>query len=285
MTQPRLLVCTDLDRTLVPNGLQPESPAARGLFARFVAQDGITLTYVSGRDLGLVEAAITDYELPVPDFALTDVGTRIYAHDVDRWRVWSEWDDEIASDWEDYDHATLAAVFADVAALTLQETSKQNAHKLSYYFPANYDQRELEAELLHRLAGHHALVSFVLSIDEVADIGLCDVVPASATKLHAIQFLRARLGFALEQTVFAGDSGNDLAVLTSEIPAVLVANATDEVRAAAIAGAQAAGNADALYCARGGYLGLNGNYGAGILEGIAHYHHEHLRVIAGTSRE
>ena len=29
-----LLLCTDLDRTLLPNGEQPESPQARTLFAR-----------------------------------------------------------------------------------------------------------------------------------------------------------------------------------------------------------------------------------------------------------
>ncbi|MCI5126782.1 MAG: haloacid dehalogenase, partial [Candidatus Electrothrix sp. AR5] len=29
----KLLVCTDLDRTLLPNGPQPESPGARPAFA------------------------------------------------------------------------------------------------------------------------------------------------------------------------------------------------------------------------------------------------------------
>jgi sucrose-6-phosphatase len=29
--------------------------------------------------------------------------------------------------------------------------------------------------------------------------------------------------------------------------------------------------AERLYCAQGGWRGLNGNYGAGILEGVAHF--------------
>ena len=29
---------------------------------------------------------------------------------------------------------------------------------------------------------------------------------------------------------------------------------------------------NALYLAHGGFLGMNGNYSAGILEGVAHYH-------------
>ena len=28
----------------------------------------------------------------------------------------------------------------------------------------------------------------------------------------------------------------------------------------------------AFYLAQGGFLGMNGNYSAGILEGVAHYH-------------
>ncbi len=54
--------------------------------------------------------------------------------------------------------------------------------------------------------------------------------------------------------------------------AVLVGNATDAVREAASAGALAAGTEARLYCARGGFLSMNGHYAAGMLEGIAHYH-------------
>ena len=34
----RLLLCTDLDRTLIPNGPQPESPGARAHFATLAAE-------------------------------------------------------------------------------------------------------------------------------------------------------------------------------------------------------------------------------------------------------
>jgi hypothetical protein len=83
-----------------------------------------------------------------------------------------------------------------------------------------------------------------------------------------------RTGHALGDTVFAGDSGNDLPVLASEIPAVLVANASAEVRREALAQAAARGHADALYIARGGFMDMNGNYTAGVLEGVVHYQPE-----------
>ena len=73
-----ILICTDLDRTLLPNGRQPESPGARDHFARLVAHPEVTLAYVSGRHRELVEDAIRDYRLPLPDWVIGDVGTTIY---------------------------------------------------------------------------------------------------------------------------------------------------------------------------------------------------------------
>jgi sucrose-6-phosphatase len=57
MIQP-LLICTDLDRTLIPNGEQPESPQARLLFCQLVSNSQITLAYVTGRDQVLVQEAM-----------------------------------------------------------------------------------------------------------------------------------------------------------------------------------------------------------------------------------
>ena len=53
-----LLLCTDLDRTLIPNGPQPESAQAREHFARFAAHPQVTLAYVSGRD----PVRLTDFQ-------------------------------------------------------------------------------------------------------------------------------------------------------------------------------------------------------------------------------
>jgi hypothetical protein len=71
--------------------------------------------------------------------------------------------------------------------------------------------------------------------------------------------------------VFAGDSGNDLDVLASRVPSVLVANASDEVKARACALAEDDGTSDFLYLAGRGVFGMNGNYAAGVLEGLTHF--------------
>ncbi len=44
-----------------------------------------------------------------------------------------------------------------------------------------------------------------------------------------------------------------------------------EVKHQALQQAQTRGFADRLYLAKGGFLSMNGNYAAGILEGLAHY--------------
>ncbi|MFW6379199.1 MAG: HAD family hydrolase, partial [Guyparkeria sp.] len=83
-----LLVCTDLDRTLIPNGRQPESSDARDLFRQLVERPEVTLAYVSGRDRRLLESAIAEFALPTPDFAIGDVGTTIYRIDDGEWHAW-----------------------------------------------------------------------------------------------------------------------------------------------------------------------------------------------------
>lgn len=272
MNTQRFLLCTDLDRTLLPNGPEPESPGARDLFKRLADRPGVTLVYVSGRDQVLLDDAITQYNLPQPEFAITDVGTRILRHDSGDWQIWPDWSRDIGISWAGKSHADISRALSGLEPLRLQEAAKQNTYKLSYYLPLQADRVELEREILRRLKATGARVNLVWSIDEPAGVGLLDVLPERANKLHAVEFIRGQLGFELQQALFAGDSGNDLNVLESFVPSVLVANATDDVRHEAMRRAREKGNADALYIACGGYLGMNGNYSAGILEGVHHFY-------------
>ena len=268
----RLLLCTDLDRTVLPNGAQPESAGARGRFAALAARPEVTLVYVTGRHRHLVEQAMHDYELPSPDYVISDVGTVIYQVTGHDWQQWRDWQQEIEPDWAGLGHADLQVLLLDVAGLRLQEPGKQNLHKLSYYVPLDADTESLSAAIRRRLEARGIRASLVWSIDEPNGVGLLDVLPGRADKRHAVTFLMQRNGFGLDETVFAGDSGNDLPVLVSEIPAVLVANASEAVRREALSQAAASGNPSTLYIAQGGYLGMNGNYTAGVLEGVVHYH-------------
>jgi sucrose-6F-phosphate phosphohydrolase len=281
LTPETLLLCTDLDRTVLPNGTQPESPKARRCFSRFVSESDVILVYVTGRNKSLVQRAMVNYRLPTPDFVISDVGTNIHDLRTGDWQVWLEWQKEIGRDWKGRTHQELRQLLRDIDALRLQEHAKQNTYKLSFYVPLSADRATLRRVIEARLTDAGVEAGLIFSIDEPGGVGLLDILPRRATKLHAIEFLQQYLCIPLEQVLFAGDSGNDLAVLASRIPAVLVANAMASVVEEATVEARKQHNESALYVARGGYLGMNGNYSAGILEGIAHYHPD-LRTQIGT---
>ena len=151
-----LLLCTDLDRTLLPNGNQPESSGARERFTALVQLPAVTLVYVTGRHRELVEDAISNYRLPRPDYAITDVGTRIYRIEHGDWRPWPQWETEIDSDWGGMGHAQLRELFRDLPELQLQEASKQNTHKLSFYVPLDADRWRILAEDLRQAVREQA---------------------------------------------------------------------------------------------------------------------------------
>lgn len=271
MSEPRLLLCTDMDRTIIPNGAHVESQDARKQFSEFCLQPQVVLVYVTGRHQELVTEALIEYSLPVPDYAITDVGTRIYRLKDERWLELSTWVEEIDKDWNGKGHQQLKELFSDIPELRLQEPGKQNTHKLSYYVSLSVKQENILSIMDKRLEEQGVQASLVWSIDEQKGIGLLDVLPRNATKLHAIDFLRQQLDFSLDEIIFAGDSGNDLPVLESPIPSVLVANATKEVREAALKQAGINGNLPALYFATGQNTNMNGNYSAGVLEGVYHF--------------
>lgn len=278
-----LLICTDLDRTLIPNGPQPESVEARAMFRQLVQHPAITLAYVSGRDQRLIENAIAQWDLPLPQYVIADVGTSIYQLDShQQWHPLVQWLQQISADWHGYSHDQLADCLNDIAALTLQEVEKQNQFKLSYYLSLDTDVEKLIHRLTQRFDEINISANVIHSIDESNEVGLLDILPKAANKFRAIETLMELTGFQLNQTVFCGDSGNDLEVLVSSIPSVLVANCMQAVLETASQGVSVNGNQNSLYIAKGNFKGMNGNYSAGMLEGIAHFHPETMRWMEQT---
>ncbi|NQU64369.1 MAG: HAD-IIB family hydrolase [SAR324 cluster bacterium] len=271
MRPGKLLLCTDMDRTVIPNGNQPEHPAARKHFKAFCRLPGITLAYVTGRHQDLVKESILRYDLPQPDMVIADVGTIIYQVRDSEWQEMQLWKEKIAADCQGKNFEPLRQYLSPINELTLQEESKQNVYKLSYYLPLNSDKDDVSRRIEACLNKQDLKTSLIWSVDEQNNIGLLDVLPRDATKLHSIQFLQQHLNYKLDEVIFAGDSGNDLPVLGSLIHSVLVANASDEVRSQALKLARQNGHADALYLAEDKSFYLGGNYAAGVLQGVWHF--------------
>ena len=278
----RILLCCDLDRTLLPNGVQPESPSARPLLCKLAQHPALTLVYVSGRHKALLQDAIEQYHIPVPDYAIGDVGTTIYTLIQDQWQPSVAWQEEIAPAWHGWTQSELATLFQDLPGLTLQEAEKQNRFKLSYYTPMDFDQNNVFHTMQARLQERQVKASLIWSVDEAKHCGLLDVLPQEATKSHAIYFLIEQLGLTQADAVFAGDSGNDLTALTSGLKAILVGNAAVEVKEEAQQRVKDAGYPQQLYLAKGGFMGMNGNYAAGVLEGLVHFFPESAEWLGTT---
>ncbi len=274
----RFLLCTDLDRTVIPNGTRPESVTARQRFKKLAFREEVSLAYVTGRSRQLIEEAITNYDLPRPDIAIADVGSTIYQINSSSWQHWDHWEAHIAPDWCGLSSAEVGCLLSDLPDLLRQAEEKQNRHKLSFYLPLETNRQALFTEIDFRLHRSGIKANLIWSVDEAEGIGLLDVLPARANKLYAIRFLMAELGFHNANTVFAGDSGNDLEVLISDIPSVLVANADRRIKSCVVKADPAT-----LYTAKGSYLGMNGNYCAGILEGIARYWPEIDQILTDMS--
>jgi sucrose-6F-phosphate phosphohydrolase len=260
-----------MDRTILPNGDQDESPQVRSVLSLLVERSEIQLAYVSGRHKGLIQSAIAEYDLPLPDYAVGDVGTTIYELTGRSWSPCKSWFEEIAKDWNGLEHEDLHGLLEGFDALTLQEQEKQNRFKLSYYTDEGIEGQRLVDEMKQHLSGQGLSCRVIWSVDEQRRQGLVDVLPHRASKLHAICYLMDRKGYLKSRVVFCGDSGNDLDVLTSDIRSVLVKNASKEVRRKALESVAENGRSETLYVARGDFMGMNGNYTSGVLEGLAHF--------------
>lgn len=274
MNPPRLLLCCDLDRTLIPNGAEPEGADARVRFATFCRHPKVCLVYVSGRHLALVEQAVKRYALPQPDYVISDVGTQMYRRMDAQWQKLEDWQAHIQCDWrqltrEELEHALQAQ--AQRLGLRLQEAEKQNIHKLSYYADEYVKLPALLSALQTALDDMGVNASLIWSVDEPARQGLLDVLPRRATKLHAIEFLRQHLGYERSEVLFAGDSGNDLPVLASPVRSVLVANASASVKMQAQQACRENGCEQALYIAQNDSGAAAGNYASGVLQGVAYF--------------
>ncbi|MCI5222646.1 MAG: HAD-IIB family hydrolase, partial [Candidatus Electrothrix sp. AR4] len=211
----KLLLCTDLDRTLLPNGPQPESPGARPAFFALLKNNGIRLVYVTGRSIRLTEEAVEQYRMPFPDILIADVGTTVCYREQGQWRHDMNWNKQLGRDWQQIDSRGIAELLRDLPGLRIQEEDRQTRFKLSYYVEAGADKSRLAHTISSNLKQRKFRATQIWSHDEMAEQELLDILPKSADKYQALQFLRRQMEYSLSEMLFAGDSGNDLEVLVS----------------------------------------------------------------------
>lgn len=277
----KYLLCTDLDRTLIPNGPQSVSEKALPTFQALVSNEKVLLAYVSGRDIQRICDAIEEHGLPMPHYIIADVGSSIYTNNNGSWELLDSWRALMEGQWPMYSAQALSEGLPEFQHICMQQANQQGQFKLSFEVApsskVDIDLKTLE-NYLQTLARDYSKrdLSFayksIVSIDETKDEALIDVVPKLAGKLSAINSLIVHVRIPLSHAYFSGDSGNDEDVLLSNINACIVANATNEFKQALLEQAPKMINQDTLYFADGSLNAeLNGNYSAGIVEGFIHY--------------
>ena len=235
------VLATDLDGTFLGG-----DDAERESFYSWIEthRTRIGLIFVTGRDPDFIRTLSSRHGVPRPDYVVGDVGTTIASvsdqHDI---APIGRLEAEIAEAWNAAGPRVKAAL-EDMPGLTLQPTAFR--YRLSYDLdPAAFDNRAIA---IVEAMGLDALVS---------DNRYFDVLPRGISKGPSLRRLLAHLGVAEDQTLAAGDTLNDLSMLTSGLPAVAVGNSeaalVDRVR-----------HADRVYMAKG--FGV-----AGIAEAISHF--------------
>lgn len=257
-------LCSDLDRTLIPNGSTPEPEGARRRLGEHLARHAIRLAYVSGRDVGRVLDAIERWGLPVPAFMAADAGTTILRQERGLWQPDEAWTALQSDHWGGRDGDAVHACLHGIDALLAQSSDRQRPFKRSYTVFKGTNLPRLQRLIEERTEAEGLSVATLFSHDPLSDETLLDLVSPVATKRGAVAHMASALSLDTHQVLFAGDSGNDLDALSSDFPAVLVGNADATTRRLACQGVSDGAHPERLYQAHSAYA-------AGILEGLEHF--------------
>ncbi|MFN6527479.1 sucrose-phosphate phosphatase [Nostoc sp. ChiSLP03a] len=215
------LFVTDLDDTLVYRTVGDDSalPELNQLLERHRQEYGTKIVYSTGRSPVLYKELQAQKNLLQPDALVLSVGTEIYLNGTDTQD--SDWSEILSPGWE---RETVLSITKKYPELVRQPDSEQRPFKVSCFL-----EQEVSANVLPQLEAE--LQKAKLNVKLIYSSGIdLDIVPLTSDKGQAMQFLRQKWKFAVEQTVVCGDSGNDIALFTvGNERGIIVGNARKEL--------------------------------------------------------
>jgi sucrose-phosphate synthase len=238
------LFASDIDGTLI---LQEQGNPGLEELHRLLAERSTDLAFAlaSGRSKSLIMEVVTEFDLPMPDFLVAAVGSEIYYSSHGSFHKDKAWSNYLNWRWG---RAAIVNNLRSVGWLELQEEEGQNAHKVSYYYdPAKFDLDQLR----HMLLKYWSNLSVIPSHDRFLDI-----LPKRASKEKALSYICKKWAIPRSKVITAGDSGNDLDMLTSGTKGIVVGNKAKDL--------------DHLKPQKNLYL-AHGFAAEGIIEGFKHF--------------
>lgn len=248
-----ILLASDMDGTILPNSGKDYNKDFYPVFNHWIEErrSKIKIAYVTGRSLSLALEGIQEYTIPVPDIIISDVGSSIYMHAYSEWKRSSLWDSKISKSFAKPD--IIKALLDPIETLQLQEEKNQTEFKISYYTHSIVDEDLLRQLIQDTLKKNNILAKVIFSIDHIRNKGLIDILPEESGKKNAIDFIVDSLRIEPYNFLFAGDTGNDLDVLTSSYKSVLVGNADKSFRQTVIETARKLNTIESTYIAEKPY--------------------------------
>ncbi len=197
-----MLLATDLDGTFLAG--DPEDRLS--LYQTIVAHPEIRLAYVTGRSLEAVLPLLADPTLPHPDFIIADVGASLY--DGQTLQPLQPLQGQIDLRWPG--ESQVAQALAGFPDLERQDVPQ--ARRCSYFCSP-----ERAADPALRVIADQLDCDLLYS----ADLYL-DFLPRGVNKGSSLQALADWLGLEHDQVLAAGDTLNDLSMLSSTFKGVCV---------------------------------------------------------------
>ncbi len=216
LAKARLFVIADLDGTLV-DGTSTEGLTELHEWMEAHSQE-VVFGIATGRNKEITQQALSEYNLPRPDILICSAGSEIYY--TENFIEDNGWCTHIDFRWE---REHLQKVLRRFPGIELQEPDAQRRFKLSYYLKANFNSDDLSH--LYRFIQEKELRAKIL----VTENRFLDLLPFRASKGSAVRYLANKWKIPLDKIITAGNSGNDLDMLSGKTKGVVVANYSTEL--------------------------------------------------------
>ncbi|MBP8937901.1 HAD family hydrolase [Agrobacterium genomosp. 3] len=214
--RPLRLFSTDLDGTVVGNN--DATRRFRDFWQSLPDEHRPVLVFNSGRLVDDQLALLEEVPLPRPDYIIGGVGTMLHAKE--RGELESAYRHSLGTG---FDPRRIADVMGRLPDVTMQAEQYQHGLKSSWFLH-DADEKalaDIEAALLA------AKIDARIVYSSGRDL---DILPKAADKGAALAWLCGQLHIGLDESVVAGDTGNDRAMFElNGVRGVIVGNALPEL--------------------------------------------------------